>query len=317
MFGTVRDVSNTVKIGTRQSQLALWQANHVRDALIALDPELQVELVGITTEGDRILDRPLAASGGKGLFLKELEVALTSGEIDLAVHSMKDVTVTMPEGLDIPVVMASADPRDALVSAQVPNVASLKPGAVVGTSSLRRSAALMAMHPEIVIKGLRGNVNTRLAKLDSGEFDAIVLAVAGLERIDLSDRIRERIAPEDCLPAVGQGVVGIQCRDDDARIRQLIAPLNDAQTTLRISAERAVNARLEGGCHMPLAAFATFESSNELRLRAQISYPDGTSLITEDVRGPRDDAASIGEQVGESLLERGARTIIASVSGIS
>ncbi len=314
MFGTVRHVSNTIKIGTRQSQLALWQANHVRDALIQNDPDLSVELVGITTEGDRILDRPLAASGGKGLFLKELEVALTSGEIDLAVHSMKDVTVTMPAGLAIPVVMTSADPRDALVSPKIPNLASMGAGAIVGTSSLRRAAAMKTLRPDVQIKGLRGNVNTRLAKLDSGEFDAIVLAVAGLERIDLGARIRERISPDDFLPAVGQGIVGIQCREDDERVRKLIEPLNCGESTTRISAERAINARLEGGCHMPLAAFATLEDAGMLRLRARISYPDGTSAIVEDVRGRREDAASIGAEVGESMLSRGAREIIDAVS---
>lgn len=310
-------MSNTVKIGTRQSELALWQANHVRDALIQQHPEIAVELVGITTEGDRIQDRPLADSGGKGLFLKELEVALEAGEIDLAVHSMKDVTVSIPAGLAIPVVMTSADPRDAFVSETVQNLASLKAGAVVGTSSLRRSAQIKTLRPDLEIKGLRGNVNTRLAKLDRGDFDAIILAVAGLERIGLADRIRERLSPEDCLPAVGQGIVGIQCRDADSGVRELIAPLNDAESAIRIGAERAVNARLEGGCHMPLAAFATLESDGGLRLRAGISYPDGSSLLTEDVRGRREDAVSIGDDVGQRLLERGAREIIASVSGTS
>jgi len=310
-------VSNTVKIGTRQSELALWQANHARDALLRQHPNLEVELVGITTEGDRIQDRPLADSGGKGLFLKELEIALEAGDIDLAVHSMKDVTVSIPAGLAIPVVMTSADPRDALVSETVDKLASLSAGAVVGTSSLRRSAQIKTLRPDLEIKGLRGNVNTRLAKLDRGDFDAIILAVAGLERIGLGNRIRERLSPEDCLPAVGQGIVGIQCREADDRIRELIAPLNDNDSTIRISAERAVNARLEGGCHMPLAAFATLEPDGMLRLRAGISYPDGSSLLTEDVRGRREDAASLGADVGERLLERGARKIIASVSGTS
>jgi len=293
------------------------QSGHVRDALIQQHPEIAVELVGITTEGDRIQDRPLADSGGKGLFLKELEVALEAGEIDLAVHSMKDVTVSIPAGLAIPVVMTSADPRDAFVSKTVDNLASLKAGAVVGTSSLRRSAQIKTLRPDLEIKGLRGNVNTRLAKLDGGDFDAIILAVAGLERIGLADRIRERLSPEDCLPAVGQGIVGIQCRDADSGVRELIAPLNDAESAIRIGAERAVNARLEGGCHMPLAAFATLESDGGLRLRAGISYPDGSSLLTEDVRGRREDAVSIGDEVGQRLLERGAREIIASVSGTS
>ena len=303
-----------LRIGTRKSPLALWQAEHVRARLAAAHPGLRIELVSMTTEGDRILDAPLAKVGGKGLFLKELEQALLDGRADIAVHSLKDVTVTLPAGLHIPVIGEREDPRDAFVSTRYPTLASLPAGARVGTSSLRRTCQLRALYPQIEIVNLRGNVNSRLAKLDSGEYDAIVLACAGLKRLGLSSRIRVELAPEILLPAVGQGAICIECRHDDDAVQRLIAPLHHAPTALRVAAERALNARLEGGCQVPIAAYAEL-SDDMLHLRALVGEPDGSRLIRAETHGEARRAEALGAALGDELLQRGARTILDKVYG--
>lgn len=303
-----------LRIGTRKSPLALWQAEHVRARLSAEHPGLSIELVSMTTEGDRILDTPLATVGGKGLFLKELEQALLDGRADIAVHSLKDVTVTLPTGLHIPVIGEREDPRDAFVSNSFASLADLPAGARVGTSSLRRTCQLRALYPHIEVVNLRGNVNSRLAKLDAGQFDAIVLACAGLKRLGMAERIRAELAPEILLPAVGQGAICIECRAGDSEVERLIAPLHHRASALRIAAERALNARLEGGCQVPIAAYAEL-SDDMLRLRALVGEPDGSRLIRGETQGEAQRAAAIGETLADELLQRGARTILDKVYG--
>ena len=303
-----------LRIGTRKSPLALWQAEHVRARLAAAHPGLTIELVSMTTEGDRILDAPLATVGGKGLFLKELEQALLDGRADIAVHSLKDVTVTLPAGLHIPVIGEREDPRDAFVSNSFASLAELPAGARVGTSSLRRTCQLRALYPQIEVVNLRGNVNSRLAKLDAGQFDAIVLACAGLKRLGLSERIRIELAPEILLPAVGQGVICIECRTGDGEVERLIEPLHHHATALRIAAERALNARLEGGCQVPIAAYAEL-SDDMLQLRALVGEPDGSRLIRGETQGEARRAEALGETLADELLRRGARTILDKVYG--
>lgn len=303
-----------LRIGTRKSPLALWQAEHVRARLSAAHPGLAIELVSMTTEGDRILDAPLATVGGKGLFLKELEQALLDGRADIAVHSLKDVTVTLPAGLHIPVIGEREDPRDAFVSNSFASLADLPAGARVGTSSLRRTCQLRALYPHIEVVNLRGNVNSRLAKLDAGQFDAIVLACAGLKRLGLGERIRAELAPEILLPAVGQGAICIECREGDSEVERLIAPLHHRATALRIAAERALNARLEGGCQVPIAAYAEL-SDDMLQLRALVGEPDGSRLIRGETQGEARRAEALGETLADELLRRGARTILDKVYG--
>ncbi|MFZ0788700.1 MAG: hydroxymethylbilane synthase, partial [Chromatiaceae bacterium] len=247
----------TLRIATRKSPLALWQAEHAAAALTAAHPGLVVEIVGMTTKGDRILDAPLAKVGGKGLFVKELEQGMLTGEADIAVHSMKDVPVDFPDGLHLAVILEREDPLDALVSNRFESLAALPAGARVGTSSLRRQCQLAARRPDLRIEPLRGNVNTRLAKLDGGDYDAIILAAAGLIRLGFESRIRARISPQDSLPAIGQGAIGIECRTEDPRVNTLISPLHHGDTALRVRAERAMNARLHGGCQVPIAGHAT------------------------------------------------------------
>jgi hydroxymethylbilane synthase len=305
---------NNLRIGTRKSPLALWQAEHVRARLEALHPGLTVELVKMTTEGDKILDAPLAKVGGKGLFVKELEQALFDRRADIAVHSLKDVTVLLPEGLHIPVIGEREDPRDALVSNHFDSLAALPSGARVGTSSLRRQCQLRALFPQIEVVNLRGNVNSRLAKLDAGEFDAIILAAAGLKRLGFEERIRTELAPEVLLPAVGQGAICIECRADDSDVNRLIAPLHHAPTATRVAAERALNARLEGGCQVPIAAFAELDM-DMLHLRALVGEPDGSRVIHGDIQGEALRAEQLGADLAAELLARGARTILDKVYG--
>ncbi|CAK0757826.1 hydroxymethylbilane synthase [Gammaproteobacteria bacterium] len=302
----------TLRIATRKSPLALWQTDHVRAALMAHHPHLAVELVGMTTQGDRILDTPLAKVGGKGLFVKELEQGLQEGRADIAVHSMKDVPVELPAGLEIAVIMAREDPRDAFVSNHYANLEALPLGARVGTSSLRRQSQLRARRPDLHVLDLRGNVNTRLKRLDAGEYDAILLACAGLLRLGFGGRITRVLDPEESLPAIGQGAIGIECRSDDAAIHRLIAPLHDHDTALRIAAERALNARLHGGCQVPIAAHAELVGPH-LRLRALVGSPDGTRLVRSEMTGPAEEATTLGEQLAENLLSRGADAILAEV----
>lgn len=304
--------TDTVRIATRKSPLALWQAEHVAAELQRHHPGLAVELVTMTTRGDKILDSPLAKVGGKGLFVKELEQGMLEGRADLAVHSMKDVPVEFPEGLHLAVVMRRAEHRDAFVSNHHARLAELPQGAVVGTCSLRRQCQLLAWRDDLQIRDLRGNVNSRLAKLDAGDFDAIILAGAGLQRLGFDERIRELLAPEQSLPAIGQGAIGIECRADDARINALLAPLADADTSIRIAAERALNARLMGGCQVPIAGYAELENG-QIWMRGLVGSPDGREVIRGERRGPAGDAAILGTALAEELLERGAEGILREV----
>ncbi|QUG77578.1 hydroxymethylbilane synthase [Erwinia sp. E602] len=301
-----------LRIATRQSPLALWQAEYVQQRLLSCHPGLRVELVPMVTRGDVILDTPLAKVGGKGLFVKELEQAMLDGRADIAVHSMKDVPVAFPEGLGLVTICEREDPHDAFVSHHYESVDALPQGAIVGTSSLRRQCQLSARRPDLVIRSLRGNVGTRLGKLDAGEYDAIILAVAGLKRLGLHARIRQVMPAEESLPAVGQGAVGIECRLDDADTIALLAVLNDEDTACRVRAERAMNLRLEGGCQVPIGSYAILEG-DRLWLRGLVGSPDGSQMICGERRGPRDDAEKMGISLAEELLEKGARDILAEV----
>ena len=304
----------TIRIGTRKSPLALWQAEYVRMHLLRQFPHIQVELVKMTTQGDIILDTPLAKVGGKGLFVKELEQALLERRVDLAVHSIKDVPVTLPAGLHMPVICEREDPRDAFVSNFHAGLAQLPAGARVGTSSLRRQCQLRAAYPTLHIVDLRGNVNTRLAKLDAREYDAIILAAAGLTRLGLGARIRAIIEPEDSLPAVGQGAIGIECRTDDGDINRLIAPLNHAPSAVRVRAERAMNRRLEGGCQVPIGGFAVLQG-DALHLRGLVGDPDGSRIIRANIHGPAHAGEQLGITLADDLLAQGARQILDAVYG--
>ncbi|MDX1653933.1 MAG: hydroxymethylbilane synthase [Candidatus Competibacteraceae bacterium] len=306
-------MTEILRIATRKSPLAVWQAEHVAERLRQAHPGLAVELVGMTTKGDKILDTPLAKIGGKGLFVKELEQGLLTGAADIAVHSMKDVPVEpFPKGLGLPVIMDRHDPHDAFVSNHFATVDQLPRGARVGTASLRRQCQLKARRPDLEIHTLRGNVNTRLKKLDDGQFDAIILAASGLQRLGFDQRIRRVLPPEESLPAIGQGALGIECRLDDIRVQELIALLDHPHTHTRLKAERAFNARLQGGCQVPIAGYALLEDG-EIWLRGLVGEPDGQQVIAGEIRGPAARAQSLGEQLGEQLLDRGAGTILARV----
>ncbi|ABC27204.1 porphobilinogen deaminase [Hahella chejuensis KCTC 2396] len=301
-------------IATRQSALALWQAEHVKQRLEALHPGLTVELLGLTTKGDIILDTPLAKVGGKGLFVKELETAMLEGRADIAVHSMKDVPMEFPPGLGLGAILERETPMDAFVSNQYASLDELPEGAVVGTSSLRRQCQLSERRPDLKILSLRGNVNTRLAKLDAGDFDAIILAASGLKRLGFSGRIREELTPEVSLPAVGQGALGIECRLDDPEAMALIAQLQDAETTARVSAERAMNHRLQGGCQVPIAGYAEI-TGDQMRLRGLVGSPDGAQVLRDEVEGPVAAAEALGTELAERLLQQGAGKILEAVYG--
>jgi hydroxymethylbilane synthase len=290
----------------------LWQAEHVKSRLLELNPELTVELVTFTTKGDIILDTPLAKIGGKGLFVKELEVAMLAGDADIAVHSMKDVPMEFPEGLELGVILERETPTDAFVSNNFKSLEELPQGAVVGTSSLRRQCQLQAKRPDLVIRSLRGNVQTRLGKLDSGEFDAIILASAGLLRLEMESRIAQYLTPEVSLPAGGQGAVGIELRSDDADTLALLKPLQHDTTAYRVTAERAMNRRLEGGCQVPIACYAE-ENNGELWLRGLVGSVDGKQILTTEYRGPVAEAEALGIKAAEDLLGQGADKILAEV----
>ena len=300
---------DTLRIATRQSPLALWQAEHVAARLRQAHPGLRVELIGMLTRGDKILDSPLAKVGGKGLFVKELEQGLLEGRADLAVHSMKDVPADFPAGLGLPVILAREDSRDAFVSLHVAHPNALPARARVGTSSLRRQCQLAARYPAWEIRSLRGNVGSRLAKLDAGEFDAILLAAAGLKRLGLEERITLALEPEFSLPAIGQGAIGVECRLDDARTRELIATLDDPATHVRVAAERAFNARLQGGCQAPIAGHAVLDHG-QLWLRGLVGEPDGSRIIAGEIRGPAAEAKTLSAVLAEELLGRGADAIL-------
>jgi len=302
-----------LRIATRKSPLALWQAEHIAARLRAAHPGLHVELLPLTTKGDVLLDSPLAAIGGKGLFIKELERAILADEADIAVHSMKDVPAELPEGLVMAAVTQREDPHDALVSNHFASLAELPDNARIGTCSLRRQAQLLAYRPDLRILPLRGNVNTRLAKLDDNEFDAIVLAAAGLKRLGMDGRIRERIAYEQCLPAIGQGVMGIECRSDAESVHDLLRAVNDAETALCVAAERAFGARLEATCQVPLAGHAQLASADRLRLRALVASVDGLQVLYDERTGAAQDAVELGEQAAEQLLQQGALALLAAL----
>ncbi len=305
-------MSEIIRIATRTSPLAMWQAEHVARRLQEIHPGLQIEMVGMVTRGDKILDSPLSKIGGKGLFVKELEVGMLEGVADIAVHSMKDVPMEFPEGLHLPIILEREDPRDAFVSNHYPTLDALPKGAIVGTSSLRRQTQIRARYPHLHIKDLRGNVNTRLSKLDNGEYDAIILAAAGLIRLEFATRITAFLSTEQSLPAIGQGAVGIECRRDDPRVENLLAPLRHAETTVRVRAERAMNQRLNGGCQIPVAGFAELEDGG-LRLRGLIGFPDGSAVYTCEQRGCVVDPESLGIAVAEDLLAQGGDKVLASL----
>jgi len=303
---------NLIRIATRKSPLALWQAEHVRSRLQQAHPGLEVELLTMSTQGDKILDTPLAKIGGKGLFVKELEQSMLDGRADIAVHSMKDVPVELPPGLHLAVILEREEPRDAFVSNHYHRFADLPQGARVGTSSLRRRAQLQKQRPDLVILDLRGNVGTRLKKLDEGQFDAVILASAGLIRLGMSERITEMLDTGICLPAIGQGAVGVECRADDAELNALLRVLNDDKTRICVTAERALNQRLEGGCQVPIAGHAILEDQL-LILRGLVGRVDGSEIISDERRGSPGDAGAIGEALANDLLSRGAAEILKEV----
>ncbi|MDH3979465.1 MAG: hydroxymethylbilane synthase [Gammaproteobacteria bacterium] len=306
--------TSSLRIATRKSPLALWQAEHVRARLQEAHPGLVVELLTMSTQGDRILDSPLAKIGGKGLFVKELEQGMLTGDADIAVHSMKDVPAELPDGLEIGAILEREDPQDAFVSNHYANVDALPQGARVGTSSLRRQCQLRARRPDLEILDLRGNVGTRLGKLDAGDYDAIVLACAGLKRLGLGERITAAFSPETMLPAIAQGVIGIECRSDDVWVAGLIDVLNDPHTAIRTQAERAMNARLAGGCQAPVAGFSELVDGT-LELRGLVGRPDGSDIIHGAISGPADDAVALGRELAEDLLGRGADVILNELLG--
>lgn len=299
-------------IATRESALALWQAHHVRDRLMALHPDLQVDLLGITTQGDQILDVTLNKIGGKGLFVKELELALLEGRADIAVHSLKDVPMTLPEGFALAAIGEREDPRDAFISGKYRHLSELPPGAVVGTSSLRRESQLRARYPHLDIQPLRGNVNTRLRKLDEGLYDAIILAAAGLKRLGFADRIAALLEPEQSLPAAGQGALGIEIRADRTDLLPLLAPLHHSETAACARAEREVSRQLGGSCQVPLGAYAIIRDKR-LFIRGFVAQPSGTPFIHAEVSGSPDDPENLGSQLAQALREQGAEHIIASL----
>jgi len=304
--------NKVIRIATRKSPLALWQAEFVKARLQQEHPGLVVELLGMSTKGDKILDTPLAKVGGKGLFVKELEVAMLEGRADIAVHSMKDVPMEFPDGLSLPIICEREEPKDAFVSNNFASLDALPNGAKVGTSSLRRQCQLRSLRPDLEILDLRGNVNTRLSKLDQGDYDAIILAGAGLIRLGMSDRIRELMPIKVSLPATGQGAVGIECRTGDDETLALLQPLNHRESSICVRAERAMNRGLEGGCQVPIAGFAEL-TGDKLLLKGLVGSPDGSKIISDQVQGVADDAEALGQALAERLLSQGAGDILKAV----
>ena len=302
----------TVRIATRKSALALWQAEYVKERLEHFHPGINVELVKMTSKGDRILDAPLAKIGGKGLFVKELETAMLEDRADIAVHSMKDVPMEFPEGLCLSTVCPRENPLDAFVSNTYEKLDDLPEGAVVGTSSLRRQCQILARRPDLKIEFLRGNVNTRLAKLDDGQYDAIILAAAGLIRLGMEERIKYCLPSEESLPAAGQGAVGIEIRSDDEEMRELLKPLHHEETAIRVLAERAMNRRLNGGCQVPIACYSEIEG-DELYIRGLVGEPDGTLLLTDEIRCPLTEGERAGIELADSVIKQGADQILAKL----
>lgn len=303
-----------VVIATRESALALWQARHVESQLRALYPSLDIALLGMTTSGDRMLDASLAKVGGKGLFIKELEEALASRRADIAVHSVKDVPMQLPDGFALAAILERADPRDALVSGRFRNLAAAPAGARVGTSSLRRESQLRARFPGLAIVPLRGNVQTRLRKLDAGEYDAIVLAAAGLKRLGLEERIAALLSPDESLPAVGQGALGIECLESRGDLKALLAPLVHGPTTQCVLAERALSRALSGSCNVPIGCLAEI-SGDRLRLRGFVGAPDGRQIVRAESEGPAGDPEALGTALAGTLKKQGAAGILAQLHG--
>ncbi len=302
-----------LRIATRASLLALWQAEFVAAELKKRNPGLEVELVKMTTRGDQLLDSPLSKIGGKALFVKELEVAMLEGRADIAVHSMKDVPMQFPDGLELIAILEGDDPHDAFVSNKYGKLDEMPAGSVVGTSSLRRETQVRERFPGLEVKTLRGNIHTRLRKLDDGEYDAIILAASGLKRAELADRITHRLSAEESLPAMGQGALGIEARSDDADVHALIDPLIDRDTTIRVTAERAFNTRLNGGCQVPIGGHALLVDDDQLWLRGLVGRPDGSETLRDEIRGPRDQAEALGIELAERVLRAGADKILAEV----
>lgn len=306
-------MKNRFVIGTRRSRLALWQAGHVKARLEALHAELRVELLPISTRGDELIEATLAQAGGKGLFVKELEAALADGRADLVVHSMKDVPVELPEGFTLAAITERGDARDVFVSGRYASIAELPPGSVLGTSSLRRQAQILERYPALTVRPLRGNLDTRLAKLDRGEYAAIVLAAAGLARLGLSARVRTVLTVDESLPAAGQAALGIECLAARADVMALVAPLADSATTACVRAERAVNRALGGNCAIPLGAYAELHGST-IRLRALVASPDGRRSARAEAEGDASGPEALGHRVAELLRQRGAAEILAALS---
>lgn len=301
-----------LRIATRNSPMALAQANTVKAALLQLQPQLSIDIKGFTTKGDKRLDMPLATIGGKGLFTKELERALLDEQADIAVHSVKDMPVHLPAGLIMPVIVKRDNPCDALVSSHYNSLAELPDTAIIGTSSLRRQCQLRALNPTWQLRNLRGNVNTRLHKLDQGQFDAIILGAAGLARLQLHERIQETISPSCMLPAIAQGTIGIECRQADLHTQALIAPLNHAESQACITAERAVNERLQGGCQVPIAAYAEIQQDS-LQLQAWVSSLDTKQVLRASIQGPMSHAHALGLELGQDLVDQGALAILQAI----
>lgn len=302
-------MSKLIRIATRKSPLALWQAEHVAALLENTFPGVKTELVKMTTQGDKILDAPLAKIGGKGLFVKELEVGMLEGTADIAVHSMKDVPVEFPEGLHLGAILSREDPTDAFVSNRYASLTDLPPNARIGTSSLRRQCQIKALYPNAEILTLRGNVNTRLAKLDAGDYDAIILASAGLKRLGFAERITQRLDTKTSLPAIGQGAIGIECRIDDPELNTMLSKLHDHETGVCVTAERAMNARLSGGCQVPIAGFAEIVD-DKLFMRGLVGSPDGCVNYRSEGSGKPEHAESIGKTIAEDLLSQGADKVL-------
>ena len=299
-------------IASRESVLAMWQAKHIQSRLQQLYPEMEISILGMTTQGDQILDKTLSKIGGKGLFVKELEQALLDGRADLAVHSIKDVPMQLPEAFALTVITEREDPSDAFVSNQYQSLADMPAGAVVGTSSLRREAQVRARYPQLEVKPLRGNVQTRLRKLDEGQYDGILLATSGLKRLELEDRIRTTLVPQESLPAAGQGALGIETLANALEVQALLAPLNDAQTAACVTAERALARALNGSCQVPLAAYAT-EEDGVLTLNGLVAHPDGSVMLTAQAQAPVAYADGLGRAVAKKLADDGAHTLIQAV----
>ncbi len=299
-------------IASRESALAMWQAEHIRDRLRALYPETEVSILGMTTQGDQILDVTLSKIGGKGLFVKELETALANGSADLAVHSLKDVPMNLPEGFTLAAIGEREDPHDAFVSNRYENLAALPAGSVVGTSSLRRESQLRARFPHLKVEPLRGNVQTRLRKLDEGQYAAIILAAAGLKRLGLGNRIRGIISSSESLPAVGQGALGIECRADRADIIALLQPLHHAETAACVLAERALSRQLGGSCQVPLGGYAEAQGG-KLRMRAFVATPDGKRMAQADMTGDIAQPEALGDKIADALRDQGAGEILTAL----